>query len=462
MKIGFWGAAGTVTGSRFLLDGAHGRVLVDCGMFQGGKQIRKRNWETFPAEPASINAVVLTHAHIDHSGFLPAFVRDGFSGPIYCTPATAELLELLLRDSAHLQEEEARYANKKKSSRHNPAKPLFTIQDAEKALKQIEKKKFGVTFLAAPGFEVSFSRAGHILGAASALVVESGVSLLVSGDIGQQRDLVMHAPDSPPAADYVLLESTYGDRLHLKEDPFVEIERVVTKTISNGGSVLFPAFAVGRSQVLMHVLAELRHQQRIPNVPIYLNSPMAADVTDMYMRYASEHNLTDEQCSRIWSGVEYVQSIEQSKELTASTEPKIIISASGMATGGRVLHHLVAMLPHSQNSVVFAGHQVEGTRGALLVDGLKRIRIFGSDINVFANIVHLEELSAHADRDELIAWLKKMPNKPKKVFIVHGEPEAAQSLQQIINGEMKWDAEIPHHGFCANLQRVTDGFARSE
>lgn len=451
MQIGFWGAAGTVTGSRFLLDGSKGRVLVDCGMFQGGKTIRKRNWEPFPADPASINAVVLTHAHIDHSGFLPAFVRDGFSGPIYCTPATAELLELLLRDSAHLQEEEARYANKKKSSRHVPAKPLFTIEDTEAALKLIEVRKFGALFSPAPGFEVSYSRAGHILGAASVRVVENGVSLLVSGDLGQDGDLVMHKPDSPPNADYVLLESTYGDRLHAQGDPFVEIEKVVSKTIGNGGSVLFPAFAVGRSQVLMHILAELRHQERIPNVPIYLNSPMSTNVTDLYLRYASEHNLSDEQCSRIWSGIEFVQTIEQSKELTADSKPKIIISASGMATGGRVLHHLIAMLPHSQNTIVFAGHQVEGTRGSLLINGMKQIRIYGSDVNVFANIVHMEELSAHADRDELISWLKKMPNKPKKVYVVHGEQESAGSLQQTIRDEMHWPVEIPQHGHTALL-----------
>lgn len=451
MKIGFWGAAGTVTGSRFLLDGSKGRVLIDCGMFQGGKQIRRRNWEPFPADPASINAVVLTHAHIDHSGFLPAFVRDGFSGPIYCTPATAELLELLLRDSAHLQEEEARYANKKKSSRHAPAKPLFTIEDTEAALKLIEVRKFGAPFSPAPGFEVSYSRAGHILGAASVRVVENGVSLLVSGDLGQDGDLVMHAPDSPPSADYVLIESTYGDRLHVKDDPFVAIEQVVNKTIANGGSVLFPAFAVGRSQVLMHILAELRHQERIPNVPIYVNSPMATDVTDMYLRYASEHNLTDEQCSRIWSGIEFVQTIEQSKELTSSNEPKIIISASGMATGGRVLHHLIAMLPHSQNSVIFAGHQVEGTRGFLLVNGAKQIRIYGDDVNVFANIVHMEELSAHADRDELICWLSKLSNKPKKIFVIHGEPEASRSVQNIVQGKLQWLAEVPVHGFLEEL-----------
>jgi metallo-beta-lactamase family protein len=451
MKIGFWGAAGTVTGSRFLLDGAKARVLVDCGIFQGGKVIRKRNWEPFPADPASINAVVLTHAHIDHSGFLPALVRDGFSGPIYCTPATAELVELLLRDSAHLQEEEARYANKKKSSRHVPARPLFTISDAEAAIKLLVVRKFGVMFSPAPGFEVSFSRAGHILGAASVRVVENGVSLLVSGDLGQHGDLVMHEPDSPPEADYILVESTYGDRLHATEDPFEVLEKVITKTIVNGGSVLFPAFAVGRSQVLMHILAELRHQERIPNVPIYLNSPMATDVTDMYLRFASEHNLSDEQCSRIWSGIEFVQTIAESKELTSSSEPKIIISASGMATGGRVLHHLIQMLPHSQNTIVFAGHQVEGTRGFLLVDGMKQIRIYGDDVNVFANIVHMEELSAHADRDELISWLKKSPSKPKKVFVVHGEPDAAASLHQIIRDEMFWTVEIAHHGQIAEL-----------
>lgn len=451
MKIGFWGAAGTVTGSRFLLDGSKGRLLIDCGMFQGGKQIRKRNWEPFPADPASINAVVLTHAHIDHSGFLPAFVRDGFSGPIYCTPATAELLEMLLRDSAHLQEEEARYANKKKSSRHVPAKPLFTIEDVEAALKLLEVRKFSAPFSPAPGFEVSYSHAGHILGAASVRVVENDVSVLFSGDLGQEGDLVMRAPDDPPASDYVLIESTYGDRLHGTGDPFEEIEKVVNKTIANGGSVLFPAFAVGRSQVLMHILAELRHQERIPNVPVYLNSPMATSVTDLYLRFASEHNLSDEQCSRVWSGIEFVQTIEESKELTASDEPKIVISASGMATGGRVLHHLIAMLPHSQNSVVFAGHQVEGTRGALLANGIKKIRIYGDEIDVFANIVHMEELSAHADRGELISWLKKIPKKPKKIFVVHGEPDAATSLREGLSEIGFSKIEIAQHGQLVDL-----------
>ena len=451
MKIGFWGAAGTVTGSRFLLDGSKGRLLIDCGMFQGGKQIRKRNWEPFPADPASINAVVVTHAHIDHSGFLPAFVRDGFSGPIYCTPATAELLEMLLRDSAHLQEEEARYANKKKSSRHVPAKPLFTIEDVEAALKLLEVRKFSAPFSPAPGFEVSYSHAGHILGAASVRVVENDVSVLFSGDLGQEGDLVMRAPDDPPASDYVLIESTYGDRLHGTGDPFEEIEKVVNKTIANGGSVLFPAFAVGRSQVLMHILAELRHQERIPNVPVYLNSPMATSVTDLYLRFASEHNLSDEQCSRVWSGIEFVQTIEESKELTASDEPKIVISASGMATGGRVLHHLIAMLPHSQNSVVFAGHQVEGTRGALLANGMKKIRIYGDEIDVFANIVHMEELSAHADRGELISWLKKIPKKPKKIFVVHGEPDAATSLREGLSEIGFSKIEIAQHGQLVGL-----------
>lgn len=451
MKIGFWGAAGTVTGSRFLLDGSKGRLLIDCGMFQGGKQIRKRNWEPFPADPASINAVVVTHAHIDHSGFLPAFVRDGFSGPIYCTPATAELLELLLRDSAHLQEEEARYTNKKKSSRHVPAKPLFTIEDVEAALKLLEVRKFSAPFSPAPGFEASYSHAGHILGAASVRVVENDVSVLFSGDLGQEGDLVMRAPDDPPASDYVLIESTYGDRLHGTGDPFEEIEKVVNKTIANGGSVLFPAFAVGRSQVLMHILAELRHQERIPNVPVYLNSPMATSVTDLYLRFASEHNLSDEQCSRVWSGIEFVQTIEESKELTASDEPKIVISASGMATGGRVLHHLIAMLPHSQNSVVFAGHQVEGTRGALLANGMKKIRIYGDEIDVFANIVHMEELSAHADRGELISWLKKIPKKPKKIFVVHGEPDAATSLQEGLSEIGFSKIEIAQHGQLVDL-----------
>lgn len=446
MRISFWGAAGTVTGSRFLVETDNSRVLVDCGQFQGGKPLRRRNWEPFPVDPASIDAVVLTHAHIDHSGYLPALVRDGFSGPIWTTRATADLCELLLRDSAMLQEEEAFYANKHRTSRHDPALALFTIEDAEQALQLFQTRMFDHEFPVGEDLSAIFGRVGHILGAGSLRLSDGSHSVLFSGDVGRANDPVMRPPEPPRSADLIVIESTYGDRLHDRVDPFEEIAEIARTTLDRRGVLLIPTFAVGRSQMILHILAELRRDERIPNVPIYLNSPMAIDATELMLRYHSEHTLTDDECQRICHGVYFTRTVDESKELSTASGPMIILSASGMATGGRVLHHLRQVLPQPENTVLFVGHQAEGTRGHALINGAPSVRIYGDEVNVIAEIRHIDSLSAHADADELISWLSSVPQPPARVAIVHGEPVAAQALQQRVTSDLQWPSFIAEHG----------------
>lgn len=451
MRIGFWGAAGTVTGSRFLVETSRSRVLVDCGLFQGGKPLRARNWEEFPMDPATIDAVVLTHAHVDHSGYLPALVRDGFTGPIWCTRATADLCELLLRDSAMLQEEEAFYANKHRTSRHQPALPLFTIDDAESALELLQTRMFDHDFPVTDDVTATFGRVGHILGASSVRLSDGERSVLFSGDVGRVDDPVMRAPDPPRSADLIVTESTYGDRLHDRVDPYEDIASVAKTTLSRGGILLIPTFAVGRSQMIMHILAELRRDERIPNVPIYLNSPMAIDATDLMVRYRSEHTLTEDECARIFHGVYFTRTVEESKALSAATGPMIILSASGMATGGRVLHHLRQVLPEPTNTVLFVGHQADGTRGHALINGAPTVRIYGQDVGVRAEIRHIDSLSAHADSAELISWLRGVPEPPSQVAIVHGEPVAASAFHDLIAKDLGWRCFVAEHGQSIEL-----------
>ncbi|MGA0877709.1 MAG: MBL fold metallo-hydrolase RNA specificity domain-containing protein [Ilumatobacteraceae bacterium] len=451
MRIVFWGAAGTVTGSRFLVETGRSRILVDCGLFQGGKALRTRNWEEFPVDPATIDAVVLTHAHVDHSGYLPALVRDGFTGPIWCTRATADLCELLLRDSAMLQEEEAFYANRHRTSRHRPALPLFTIDDAEQALEQLQTRMFDHDFPVTDDVSAIFGRVGHILGAASVRLSDGEHSVLFSGDVGRADDPVMRPPDPPRSADLIVTESTYGDRIHDRVDPYDDIATVARTTLGRGGILLIPTFAVGRSQMIMHLLAELRRSERIPNVPIYLNSPMAIDATDLMVKYRSEHTLSEDECSRIFHGVYFTRTVEESRALSAATGPMIILSASGMATGGRVLHHLRQVLPEPKNTVLFVGHQADGTRGHALINGAATVRIYGQDVGVRAEIRHIESLSAHADSIELISWLRSVSESPRQVAIVHGEPDAASALRELITTDLRWPSFIAEHGQSVEL-----------
>lgn len=452
MDVTFWGGAETVTGSRFLVDATTARVLVDCGLFQGVKRLRQLNWRRFPVDPASIDAVVITHAHIDHTGYLPALVRDGFRGPVWCTPGTAALAEILLRDSARLQEEEARFANKRRSSKHHPALPLYTSEDAEEALRLLRVHDGPDRFEVAPGVGGRFTGAGHILGAASAWLSDGRRSALFSGDLGRSDDWVMRPPEAPPSADHIVVESTYGNRRHPDEDPTEVLAEVVRTTTRRGGIVLVPVFAVGRAQTVLHLLARLRKADRIPDVPTFLNSPMAIDATELFTASRGQHRLSDEEVVELRDSVELVRSVEESKVLTSRRGPMVVLSASGMLTGGRVLHHLFQVLPDHRSTVVLAGFQAAGTRGEALANGASSVRVFGEDIRVKARVVQLDSLSAHADSDELVAWLRSAPTAPASVSVVHGEPSAADALRWRIQDELGWSATVPTVGSTVTVQ----------
>jgi len=448
VKLGFLGAADTVTGSRFLLEAGESKLLIDCGLFQGFKKLRQRNWSPFLASPASIDAVVLTHAHLDHSGWLPVLVREGFQGPVHATEGTRELAELLLRDSARLQEEEAEFANRHGFSKHQPALPLYDSGDAERALSRFHTRRFGAAFdTGVAGLRARFVPAGHLLGAASVVVQRRARTLVFSGDLGRVEDLVLHAPHVPEAADTLVIESTYGDRRHAPlDDALAQLARVVRDTASRGGTVLIPSFAVGRAQALLVALHRLREADSIPELPVYLDSPMAISATRLYRRFNGEHRLDDAECEAIYRGVRFVNTPDESKALARLRVPSILISASGMATGGRVLHHLKRLLPDPSNHVVFAGFQAGGTRGAHLVAGAQEVKIHGAWHPVNASVTQIDGFSAHADADELIDWMRRLRKAPQQVYVVHGEPEAADRLRHRIADELGWRVRVPEHG----------------
>lgn len=442
MRIEFLGGTDTVTGSKYLLEHDGRRLMVDCGLFQGLKQLRLRNWDAFPIDPSRIDAVLLTHAHMDHSGFVPRLVKLGFKGPVFCTRATLELCELLLPDSGRLQEEEADFANRHGHSKHKPALPLYTEQDARAALKRFEPISFDQEHSPWPGWSWRLKRAGHILGAASVRVAWTGGSIVFSGDLGRSDDLMMRPPESPEPADYVVVESTYGDRRHREADTLVALAEVINRTAARGGVVVIPSFAVGRAQTLLHCIQLLKKAHRIPDMPVYLNSPMAADVTRIFRHHLDEHRLSAEQCALMSKEVTIVNTVDDSKRLNDLAFPSIIVSASGMATGGRVLHHLKAYAPLARNTILFAGFQAAGTRGAALLGGAEAIKIHGAYVPVRAEVVNLDTLSAHADRDQLLAWVGALPG-PRQVFVTHGEPVAADALRLAIEERHGWPTSVP-------------------
>lgn len=442
MRLTFMGAAGTVTGSKYLLEHEGRRVLVDCGLFQGLKQLRLRNWDRFPVDPGKIDAVVLTHAHIDHSGYLPALAAKGFKGPVYCTEATRDLCAIMLPDAGHLQEEDAAYANRHGFSKHHPALPLYTEEDGRRVLRLFHPVPSGQDFEPVRGTTMRFSHAGHILGAASVHVRWEGGTLLFSGDLGREDDILMRAPEAPPAAGYVVVESTYGDRLHEEEDPATRLAETVNRTAARGGVVVAPAFAVGRAQALMVMVSRLKRENRIPNLPVFLNSPMAADVTELYRKHPGQHRLDAAGCRDMSNAARVINSVEESRKLNEIRMPALIISASGMATGGRVLHHLKAFAPDHRNTVLLTGYQAAGTRGAALAGGAREVKIHGQYVPVRAEVVSLGSLSAHADRSELLAWLARLPKPPRRVFVTHGEPVAADSLRQAIEEKHGWACTV--------------------
>lgn len=446
MKLSFLGAAGTVTGSKYLVEHEGRKLLVDCGLFQGYKQLRLMNWEALPFEPRDVDAVVLTHSHLDHSGALPLLVKRGFRGPVFATPSAIELCKLLLPDSGRIQEEDAEFANRHKTSKHEPALPLYTEEDAERALRRFEPLAFEQTREVVSGMTATLRPAGHILGAASIELKVTGQTLLFSGDLGRPDDPIMRAPVDIREADHIVVESTYGDRLHEAHDTEATLAEVITRTAARGGIVVVPAFAVGRAQLLLYMLYRLKARGAIPDLPVFLNSPMAIDMTDIYHRHRSEHRLSPEECDGMCKVAKMVRTVEESRALNTLRYPAVIVSASGMATGGRVLHHLKTLAPDRRNTIVLAGYQAGGTRGARLQNGERSLRIHGEDVAVNAEVVSLQGLSAHADAQQITRWLGSAPKAPRGVFITHGEPGPADALRQRIERELGWTATVPSLG----------------
>jgi metallo-beta-lactamase family protein len=445
MQLRFLGATETVTGSKYMVRQGGSTLLVDCGLFQGYKQLRLRNWSPLPVAPGSIDAVVLTHAHIDHSGYLPLLVRDGFRGPIYCTAATRDLCAILLPDSGHLLEEEAEYANRHRFSKHTPALPLYTREDALRCLKQLHPVAWEKDFAPAAGFGARLSSSGHMPGSSFVRLEGGGVSVLFSGDIGRPGDLLLKPPARMPGADYLVVESTYGDRLHPREDVLEQLAAVINRTAARGGTVVIPAFAVGRAQTLLHCIRVLKDRGAIHHLPVYLNSTMAQSALGVYTRHAGELRLDAAACDAMAHAAEIVDSAEQSRELNARRGPMVIIAGSGMATGGRVVHHLKAFAPDKRNTILLVGFQSAGTRGASLAAGAPSVRIHGEDVPVRAEIARIDALSAHADAQEIEDWLRAFEQPPRCTFITHGEPGAADAMRQRIERHLGWKVRVPYY-----------------
>lgn len=445
MRLTFLGATGTVTGSKYLVTAGDKRILVDCGLFQGYKQLRLRNWAPLPIAPKDLDAVVLTHAHLDHTGYLPVLVKNGFRGAVYCSAATRDLCAILLPDSGRLQEEEATYANRGGFSKHKPALPLYTRDDAERALAGLVPVAFARETMLPGDIALRLLPAGHLLGASLLELRHDRSTLVFTGDLGRPNDPIMVAPTAVERADYLIVESTYGDRRHASDDPQRQLADVINRTAARGGAVIVPAFAVGRAQTLLYLIHLLRQARAIPDIPVFLNSPMAADTTRLYHAYRAEHRLTPQQCDALHHAATVVNSAEDSKRLNARRGPMIVISASGMATGGRVVHHLKAFAPDPRNTILFAGFQAGGTRGAAMVNGAESIKIHGQYVPVRAEVVRLDNLSAHADYAEILAWLKQFRAPPRRTFVTHGEPAAADALRLRIEEQLGWACEVPEY-----------------
>ena len=454
MDLQFLGAAGTVTGSKYLVRAGRSSFLVDCGLFQGFKPLRLRNWDKPPFNPSSVSAVLLTHAHIDHSGYLPLLIKKGFHGRIYCSEATADLCRILLPDSARLAEEDAERANRRGYSKHHPALPLYTERDAQAALRHLVTVPFEHDFDPIPALRARFGHAGHILGAATVRLSDGRLTLAFSGDLGRQHDTIMRPPEPIARADFLVVESTYGNRRHENHDPNAKLGAVIDRTLKRGGTVVIPAFAVGRTQTLLLAIARLKAKGVVAaDVPVFLNSPMAEDATSLYHRHRAEHRLSVADCDAMCRAAKIVNSVEESKKLNLSREPKIIVAGSGMATGGRVVHHIAAFGPDARNTIVFAGFQAGGTRGAAMLAGAGEVKIHGTYVPIRAEIVELGNMSAHADAEELMQWLKAFEKAPRRTFVTHGEPAAADALRLRIQDELGWDAHVPEHEEKVELER---------
>ncbi len=455
-SLTFLGAAGTVTGSKHLLELNGTRVLVDCGLFQGLKELRERNWQPLPVQPSTIHAVVLTHAHLDHCGYLPRLVADGFSGRIFCTSATADLVRIVLPDAAKLQEEDAEQANRAGFSKHAPALPLFTMEDAARALMMLQPAGYERPLPVAPGIEVEYINAGHLLGSAYASVRTDGLHVLFGGDLGRYNRPVLPDPSPVAEADVLLVESTYGDRTHPADDDGEGLAEIIRGVSERRGRLIIPAFAIGRVEELLYWIKRLEDEKRIPVLPVWVDSPMATEALLQYSRRVEELDPAMKPAEPLprqnravaafaTDRLQVVASPQQSRELVGSRGSAIVISSSGMATGGRVLHHLAVGLPRPENTVLFAGFQAAGTRGRNLIEGARSVRIHGADVPVNARVAHLDSMSAHADAGEIMRWLRNFKRPPSRTYIVHGEPTAAGTLQRRVASELGWNASVAQY-----------------
>jgi metallo-beta-lactamase family protein len=453
-SLTFLGAARTVTGSKHLLEVDGQRILFDCGLFQGLKELRLRNWLPLSVPADTIDAVVLTHAHIDHVGWLPRLIAQGFRGGVHCTNGTADLCKLVLPDAAHIQEEDAKFANKRGYSKHTPALPLYTEEDAAEALSRLKPAAFNTKVSVSKEIEIEFINAGHLLGSSYVLATrkdKSGGRILFGGDLGRYARPILPDPSPGVAADVLLIESTYGDRIHPEEDDGATLAKIITDTFARKGKVIIPAFAIGRVEELLYWLFKLEDENRLPKLPIYVDSPMAIKGIAYYSARTDELDKEILEMRRKLPRFTSINSAAESKALVSSDEPAVIIASSGMATGGRVVHHLFAALPDPRNTVLFVGFQAAGTRGRQLVDGAQHVKMFGQHVPVHARIEKIDGMSSHADAGEIIRWLRTFPRAPKTTYLVHGEIIAQEALKLRITKELGWNVEIPSHGQKVDL-----------
>lgn len=446
VKLHFIGGAGTVTGSKTLVEIEGKRILIDCGLFQGVKELRRKNWDKFPVSPKSIDAIVLTHAHLDHCGYIPLLVKNGFSGPIHCTFPTVELTEIILKDSAKIQEEDAERANKNQYSKHEKALPLYTVKDVIECLPHFVGHNLNEWVIINEYFKFEFLNSGHILGSAYVNANAGGKNILFSGDIGRSNPMLLYPPKRIKSADYLVLESTYGDRLHEVENVKLELKTVIDRTINRGGILMIPSFAVERTQEILYLIYQLREEDLLPKCRVYLDSPMGINVSNTYKQYQEWQDISLFELDRMFEHVHLVSDIEQSKALVANKEPKIVLAGSGMVEGGRILHYLNSHIENPNNTVLFAGYQGEGTRGRTILSGAQEVKFFGEYRRIRCEVAHIDSLSAHADYSEMIDWLRKFNTLPKKIFLNHGEAHQSDAFRTHLEHEFKANVVIPKIG----------------